>query len=205
MIVKDIRQNLRLATISIVASFVFSVFALGICLYFYNSYVQNISEKIYVLDKNYTPLKAHQSLLNENRGAEYKAHVDLFHSLYFNLAPDNDFIESQTKKAMYLVDENGLKYYNHLKEKGFFNQIMSTSATISLIRDSIDLNLAQGRFKFYGKQIINRRSTKTIRKIITEGSLKDMPRTDNNPHGVLIENWMILDNSDIEVKQKRTL
>ena len=41
-----------------------------------------------------------------------------------------------------------------------------------------------------------------IRKLITQGSFRDIPRTPNNAHGVLLENWNILDNSEVSIKQK---
>ena len=41
------------------------------------------------------------------------------------------------EKAMYLVDETGLAQYNALKEKGFYNNIMGTSAVFSIFFDSI--------------------------------------------------------------------
>ena len=36
-----------------------------------------------------------------------------------------------------LVDETGLAQYNTLKEKGFYNNIMGTSAVFSIFCDSI--------------------------------------------------------------------
>jgi len=44
------------------------------------------------------------------------------------------------EKAMYLVDETGLAQYNTLKEKGFYNNIMGTSAVFSIFCDSIKLS-----------------------------------------------------------------
>lgn len=40
-------------------------------------------------------------------------------------------------KAMYLVDETGLAQYNTLKEKGFYSNILGTSAVFSIYCDSI--------------------------------------------------------------------
>lgn len=38
---------------------------------------------------------------------------------------------------MYLVDETGLAQYNTLKEKGFYSNILGTSAVFSIFCDSI--------------------------------------------------------------------
>ena len=44
-------------------------------------------------------------------------------------------------------------------------------------------------FMYYGKQRIERRTSILTRELVTAGQLKRVPRTDNNPHGLLITNW----------------
>jgi hypothetical protein len=39
-------------------------------------------------------------------------------------------------------------------------------------------------------------------ELVTAGQLQRVPRTDNNPHGLLIVNWRTLINKDIEQKNK---
>ena len=41
-----------------------------------------------------------------------------------------------------------------------------------------------------------------MRELVTAGQLKRVPRTENNPHGLLIVNWRTLLNKDIEQKTK---
>ena len=55
---------------------------------------------------------------------------------------------------------------------------------------------------YYGRQRIERRSNILMRELVTAGQLKRVPRTDNNPHGLLIVNWRTLLNKDIEQKTK---
>ena len=50
--------------------------------------------------------------------------------------------------------------------------------------------------------MINRRTSLILRKLITQGTFTDIQRTPNNAHGVLLENWNILDNTEIATKQK---
>ena len=59
-------------------------------------------------------------------------------------------------------------------------------------------------FTYYGRQRIERRSNILTRELVTAGQLKRVPRTDNNPHGLLITNWRTLLNKDIEQKTKST-
>jgi conjugative transposon TraK protein len=147
---------------------------------------------------------ASQTDMQMNRPAEYRADVDLFHSLFFSLTPDDKYIEYQLKKAMYLVDESGVQQYDNLKENGFFNSVLSSSSVLTLTTDSIALDMPRHYFRYYGKLKIDRRSSTVVRSLITEGYLKDIPRSDNNPHGVLITNWKTLENKDLENVQKNT-
>lgn len=103
---------------------------------------------------------------------------------------------------MYLVDETGLAQYNTLKEKGFYSNIMGTSSVFSIFCDSIKFNEESMEFTYYGRQRIERRTNILTRQLVTAGQLKRVPRTDNNPHGMLITNWRTLLNKDIESKSK---
>jgi hypothetical protein len=79
---------------------------------------------------------------------------------------------------------------------------MGTSAVFSIYCDSISFDKSKMEFKYYGRQRIERRSNILTRELITAGQLKRVPRTDNNPHGLLITNWRTLLNRDIEQKTK---
>ena len=133
---------------------------------------------------------------------EIRRYIENFHHLFFTLAPDDKYIKYTMDKAMYLVDETGLAQYNTLKEKGFYNNIMGTSAVFSIYCDSINFDPQKMEFKYYGRQRIERRTSILTRELVTAGQLKRVPRTDNNPHGLLIVNWRTLLNKDIEQKTK---
>jgi conjugative transposon TraK protein len=197
MLVKKIEDKIKL---SWWVSFSTIIACLIICIttavYAYKM-VESSRKNIYILD-NGVPLLAKQTDGQMNRPAEFKAHIDLFHSFFFSLTPDDKFIEYQMKKAMYMIDESGALQYNNLKEKGFFNSIISSSSVLTLQTDSIQLDFANKYFRYYGKQTIDRRSSRVVRSLITEGKLKEIPRSENNPHGVLITSWRTLENKDLQ-------
>ena len=203
MIIQNIEAKIRLATMVAFGSFLTSIIVSVIsCSYAYRE-VSASQRSIYILDNN-IPIMAKQTDIQMNRPAEYKADVDLFHSLFFSLTPDDKYIEYQLKKAMYLIDESGVEQYNNLKENGYFNSILSSSSVLTLQTDSISLDMPRHYFRYYGKIKIDRRSSTVTRSLVTEGYLKDIPRSDNNPHGVLITNWKTLENKDLEDVQKNT-
>jgi conjugative transposon TraK protein len=203
MIIKNLEARIRLATIVAAGSFLSAIIiALIVSSYAFRQ-VLDARKSVYILDNN-VPILARQTDVEMNRPAEYKADIDLFHSIFFSLTPDDKYIEYQMKKAMYLVDESGVQQYNNLKEKGFFTSILSSSSVLTLQTDSIFLDMPKKYFRYYGKLKIDRRSSTVIRSLITEGTLKDIPRSENNPHGVLITNWKTLENKDLEDVQKNT-
>ena len=163
--------------------------------------VADAHKKIYVLDGT-VPVLVKQTTMDETFGVEAKSHVEMFHNLFFTLAPDDKYIDYTIKKAMYLIDESGLAQYNALKEKGFYNNIIGTSTICSIFCDSIKLDEKKLTFTYYGRQRIERRTSILMRQLITAGSLKRVPRTENNPHGFIIFGWRTLVNKDLSENQK---
>ncbi|RZJ92809.1 MAG: conjugative transposon protein TraK [Chryseobacterium sp.] len=205
MIIKNIESKIRLATFLCFGSFATSIAIVLAVSFFAYRQVADARKSVYVLDANSVPLMARQTNVQLNRAAEYRAHVGQFHSLFFSLTPDDKYIEYQMKRAMYLIDESGALQYNNLKEKGFFNSILSSSAVLTLQTDSIHIDEVRKYFRYYGRQKIDRRSSTIIRSLVTEGELKDLEtRSDNNPHAVLITRWKTLENKDLENVQKNS-
>lgn len=163
--------------------------------------VADAHKKIYVLDGT-VPILVKQTTMDETFEVEAKSHVEMFHNLFFTLAPDDKYIDYTIKKAMYLIDESGLAQYNALKEKGFYNNIIGTSTICSIFCDSIKLDKQKMTFTYYGRQRIERRTSILMRQLITAGSLKRVPRTENNPHGFIIFGWRTLVNKDLSENQK---
>lgn len=141
--------------------------------------------------------------MDETLDVEARSHVEMFHHYFFTLAPDDKYIRYTMGKAMYLVDETGLAQYNTLKGKGFYSNILGTSAVFSIFCDSIAFDKEKMEFTYYGRQRIERSSI-LMRELVTAGQLKRVPRTEPTtpPHGLLISNWRTLLNKDIEQKTK---
>ena len=203
MMIKNIENRFKLAIIISIGSLLTSLVIVIIVVSFSFSLIQKERNKIYVLD-NETPVLVKQTNFEVNMEVECKSHVNLFHTMFFTLPPDDKFIAKNMDRAMYLVDESGLKQYNNLKEKGYFNTIMASSASLSIITDSIDVDTKSMNFKYYGIQRIERPTSILKRQLITEGHIEVVPRTENNPHGLLITNWKTVLNKDLEYKAKKS-
>lgn len=206
MIIKNIESKIRLATFLSAGSFIAAVIMVLSVSFFAYRQVANARRSIYVMDAANVPIPARQTDIQMNREAEYRSHIGRFHSLFFSLTPDDRFMEYQMKQAMYLIDESGALQYNNLKEKGFFNSILSSSAVLTIRTDSIHIDMQRKYFRYYGTQKIDRRSSAIVRSLVTEGFLSDLEiRSDNNPHAVLITRWKTLENKDLQNVQKNSL
>ena len=201
MVIKNLENKIKLVTIVCCVFLAGCVVISMSSIWTARSMVADAQKKIYVLDGT-VPVLVERTTMDETLDVEAKSHIERFHHLFFTLAPDDKYIKYTMDKAMYLVDETGLAQYNTLKEKGFYNNIMGTSAVFSIYCDSINFDPQKMEFKYYGRQRIERRTSILTRELVTAGQLKRVPRTDNNPHGLLIVNWRTLRNKDIEQKTK---
>mgnify|MGYP003293117289 CR=1 FL=1 len=201
MVIKNLENKIKLVSIICVSVIVGCIIISVSSIMAATSMVVDAQKKIYVLDGN-VPILVNRTTMEETLDVEARSHIEMFHHFFFTLAPDDKYIKYTMEKAMYLVDETGLAQYNTLKEKGFYNNIMGSSAVFSIFCDSIKINMDKMEFEYYGRQRIERRSNILMRELVTAGNLKRVPRTDNNPHGLLITNWRTLLNKDIEQKNK---
>ena len=201
MVIKNLENKIKLVmivcTLFLVGCIVISLGSIWTA----RGMVSDAQKKVYVLDSN-VPVLVKQTTMEETLDVEAKSHIDMFHHYFFTLAPDDKYIKYTMEKAMYLVDETGLAQYNALKEKGLYSNIMGTSAVFSIFCDSIRFDDKSLEFTYYGRQRIERRTSILTRELVTAGVLKRVPRTENNPHGLLITNWRTLLNKDIEQKDK---
>lgn len=203
MLVKSIEQRIKINKIVSLSAIGFAVLIVIAGFFFSYKMIMDSRKSIYVID-NGIPILLEQTDELLNRPVEYKAQVELFHRLFFTLPPDDKYIKKNVEQSLYLIDESGKAEYSNLREKGFYNQILSSNSNISIQSDSIQIDIPNKKFIYYGKQLINRKSTLIIRKLITEGNFEDIIRTDKNPHGVLLKNWKILDNTQIYKKDRYT-
>jgi len=158
-------------------------------------------QKIYVLDGGKSLILALSQDLSQNRPVEAKEHVKRFHELFFTLSPDKNAIESNIHRALFLVDKSAFGYYKDLQEKGYYNRIISGNINQTLQVDSMVCDFDSYPYKVvtYAKQLIIRESNITERSLVTHCNLINSVRSDNNPHGFIMENFEILENRDLRV------
>lgn len=178
-----------------------------ICCYtLYKSFttVTLMQNKVYIL-ANGKALEAYSSDRKDNVPVEAKDHVKTFHSYFFTLDPDDKVIKVNITKALYLADDSAKRIYDDLKENGYYSGIISgnISQTITIDSIQIDVNEYPYRFKCFAKQKIIRSTSIVNRSLLTEGNLRNVSRSDNNPHGFLIERFNTLENKDLSIDNRK--
>ncbi|WP_313260652.1 conjugative transposon protein TraK [Sphingobacterium sp.] len=176
------------------------------CLSLYWSFrsISRQQQTVYVIGNGQAFL-ASSSSRKENLSAEARDHVQRFHELFFTLDPDEASIRENTTRALYLADQSAKKVYDNLRERDFYSQLVAANVNQSLKVDSIEVDLSEYpyRFRFHGTQLITRPTTQTTRNLFCQGMLREVSRSENNSHGLLIERWEILDNRDLRTRNRK--
>jgi conjugative transposon TraK protein len=161
------------------------------------------SNTIYVLASG-KAMEATAGDRRENIPVEARDHIRNFHQLFFTLDPDEKVIEANLGKALYLADVSAKRLYDNLKENGYYAGIIAGNISQEAAIDSIVLDARPYPmyFRCYAKEKIIRPTSIVTRNLITEGWLRTTGRSDNNPHGFLIERWVIIDNRDLKVEER---
>ena len=201
---QNIQKAFALTRIYLILITVFALFVVGYAVYSSYEFAKEQRNKIYVLENGQPLLLALSHNVEDNRIAEAISHVRRFHEYFFTVSPEKSAIEYNINKALFLADNIAADYYIKLKEDGFYERIISAGIICEIVVDSVKIDDTTYPYKAYtyGKTSIIRSSSIMYRNLETECSLLNSTRTENNPHGFMIEKWRVVDNSDIkEVKR----
>ena len=162
-----------------------------------------VQDKIYVLAEG-KAIEAFAEDRKNNIVVEARSHISMFHTDFFTLDPDEKVINTNITKALYLADGSAKKQYDILKETGYYSNIISgnISQRISIDSVAVNTNSASYFFKCFATIRIIRPYSMVTRNLITSGFLRNISRSDNNPHGFLIEKWETLENKDIKTENR---
>ena len=195
-------RNIRILAFVIVGVFcVITLSALG----FAYKVKTDSESRIYVIEQGKSLIAALRNDVRENRPVEGKDHIRRFHELFFTLDPDSKAIEEHITEALPYADESVERLYKDTKEKGYYSDLIQASASQEIQVDSIQLDMNQYPYAFrtFARQQIIRLTNITTRKLISEGYLRNVSRSEINPHGFLIEKFAIVNNTDIEERLRQ--
>lgn len=141
----------------------------------------------------------------DNITAEIKNHITMFHQFFYDLDPDPVDIKTRIGKALYLIDDSGKQIHFKREEALYYHQLIDGSISTRVFIDSIGLSLDQNnkyQCKIYAWQKFTRSSGVTEKRIDAECSIRNVARTDSNPHGFLIEQYRLINNNNKNEESK---
>ena len=175
----------------------------GYAIFKMNQSTAAASCRIYIL-ANGKAIEATGMDRKDNIPVEARDHVKTFHHYFFSLDPDDKVIQGNVTKALYLADGSAKRLYDNLRESNYYANIISGNISQQIAVDSITLDINEYPFYFvcYATEKIIRTTSIVTRTLMTEGYLRNVSRSDNNPHGFLIEKFNTLENKDISVETR---
>jgi len=180
-----------------------SILLTGFALHLSFRMVTRADSRIFIL-ANGKILEAYAGERGDNIEVEARDHIRTFHKDFFSLDPDEQVIRSNISKALYLADRSAKKQYDNLKESGYYTNLITANISQQIEVDSVSIQTKEYPYYFQcsAHEKLIRATSIVTRNLITEGWLRNVARSDNNPHGFLIENWMILENRDIKTENR---
>ncbi len=175
----------------------------GYALYNNAQIAARAQDRVYVL-ANGKAVEVFASSRKDNVAVEARDHVAMFHTYFFSLDPDEKAIAVNIKKALYMADGSAKKQYDDLVETGYIAGIISGNISQQVSIDSVVVNTSTEPYLFrcYATLKIVRSTSAVTRSLVTQGYLRNVSRSDHNPHGFLIERWETLENRDLKIETR---
>lgn len=187
-----------------VAGIILSVVCCITCVFLTITKIEAMQDNIYVLDNKGQVFGASSQSVSVSRGDEVRDQAKRFHDLFFNLPPDRSIIEQNIERSFDISDKSTYQYYNDLQESGFYRRLVSTGSYQQVTVDSIKVNMSSYPYHVvtFGSQLIVRESNITKNRLITECDMMEVNRSPKNIHGLEIQNFKLVDNTNIGTRKR---
>ena len=166
--------------------------------------MQEGNDTIYVVDKG-SAVMASRTDKDQYRDLEAKDHISRFHELMFNISPSSESIKRNLDKALVMSDKSAYDYYMDLSERGFYQRMISANVSQEIVVDSIKVSMESYPYsaKTYGKLFLLRESNITAYSFESSCRLVDVERSQNNPHGLMIEKFIVTKNENLGTRKRK--
>lgn len=168
------------------------------------SFAREQKAQIYVLDKGQSFL-ALQSDGMATKDLEIIDHVTRFHELFFNMAPNANAIIQNVNRALVLSDKSVYDYYSDLSEQGFYARLVQANITQQMVVDSVKVDIGTYPYtaRCYAHQYMIRESNITTYEFESTCQLLETTRSKDNPHGLMIEKFVVVRNESLGTKKRK--
>lgn len=185
-----------------------SVIMLGLVaiggIYMYMIQMNELSSTVYVINRG-EALDATRQDQSITREDEVRDHVSRFHEFFFNIPPSNEMIKRNLTKALEMTTGNSVyNYYNDLQESGYYNRLIKNNAYQQIEVESISIDMEAYPYQVIlkGFQYVTRESNISKFSLVTRCKVINSVRSKNNLHGLMIENFEVIENKLIETRNR---
>ena len=195
-------RKMKFVTLAVIcASVAVSVAAILLSL----SFAESSRDRIFVVDRSGGAVMASAAASGAEKELEVKDHLVRFHELMFNLAPSEESIRRNIDRALVMSDRSAYDYWSDMSERGFYQRIISANISQQIVVDSVRTNTAAYPYDAvtYGKLYLIRESNITAYQFESTCRLVDVERSQNNPHGLMIEKFVVRRNENIGTKRRK--
>ena len=166
-------------------------------------YMEKSGQTIFVVDKG-SAVMATRDSEDSYRELEAKDHVTRFHELMFNLSPSAESIQRNLDRALVMSDKSAYEYWMDLSERGFYQRLVSANISQEFVADSIKVDMLSypHTVNTYGKLYMLRESNITAYQFESSCRLVDVERSQTNPHGLMIERFVVTRNDNLGTRKR---
>lgn len=199
-----IDQELRSRKILVVSTLCFSAaVCIGVVVASF-MFVRQSRDTVYVVDKGST-IMASIADGDVQRDLEVEDHVRRFHELMFNLAPSTESQKRNLEQALHMADRTAYDWWRDQSEAGYYSRLVSANISQEIQIDSVQFSMQAYPYpaRLFGKVYLTRESNITAYDFVSECRLSDVPRSRSNPHGLMIEKFVIKRYESLGTRKRR--
>lgn len=181
---------------------IFSMGSTGYMFFEFKKAVEETKKQIYIMDYAGNIFFGQVERMNiSHRFAEYKDHVRDFYNLWYSF--DQNTYYDNTDRALWLIGEKGKDLADEYEAQKVYENVFEKNLIVTVevldIRLNPDTRPVSGIIE--GIQTIRRGTGEVRRNLNIEFTIMDAQgRSDQNPHGAVIEQWNVYDKSPVEEK-----
>ena len=165
--------------------------------------VQSLMKVADSISESFAKLRQEVSI---TRADEVKAQSQRFHELFFTATPNREVVQQNLEAALKLAaDRSVYNYYNDLQESGFYRRISQSNAVQEIAVDSVIVDTKRYPYPVVTfSSLYITRPTKIVKsRLVTRMNMIDVPRDETNLNGLKVENFEVMQNEEIESRNRR--
>ena len=187
---KNIHTVLKTNRFIVIAVLAFSFLSSGLAVWSVFSINNKALNNAFAINTDGSVIPLKWVAQKENLKVEALAHLELFHSYFYNIDASN--YEKNLEKALWLGNSSVDNLYRQKKADGVYNRLLQYSLVQKVLSIESQLDLQSNPYKFQTKTVfeINRGTVVDRYELISTGNLIVVDRNfPKNTHGLLITDY----------------